>query len=279
MLKRVLAIYFSGTGTTEKTVKTIAKKAADELRLEYGEWDFTPLFAREKPLSFTDEDLVIFGMPVIAGRVPNLMLKYLAQMNGGGALAVPVVLFGNRNFGDALVELRDILTDAGAKPVAAGAFVGEHSFSTTLGAGRPDSEDLALAESLADALAKKVQDAGFDAGADCFDKPVEVPGTPKPYSGYYQPQDRHGAPIDIRKVKPKTDMSKCDNCGLCVKLCPLGSINPDDVSEITGICMKCCACVKKCPKDAKYFDDTGYIYHKEELEDVYQRRAESKIFL
>ena len=65
MLKRVLAVYFSGTGTTEKTVKTIAKKAADELRLEYGEWDFTPLFAREKPLSFTDEDLVIFGMPVI----------------------------------------------------------------------------------------------------------------------------------------------------------------------------------------------------------------------
>ena len=110
MLKRVLAVYFSGTGTTEKTVKTIAKKAADELRLEYGEWDFTPLFAREKPLNFTDEDLVIFGMPVIAGRVPNLMLKYLAQMNGGEALAVPVVLFGNRNFDDALVELRDILT-------------------------------------------------------------------------------------------------------------------------------------------------------------------------
>lgn len=280
MLKRVLAVYFSGTGTTEKTVKTIAKKAADELRLEYGEWDFTPLFAREKPLKFTGHDLVIFGMPVIAGRVPNLMLKYLSQIEGGNALAVPVVLFGNRNYDDALIELRDILLDAGAKPVAAGAFVGEHSFSTILGAGRPDAEDLALAEKFAQSVAQKIKDAASgENGADLDIPPVQVPGIPKPYRGYYQPQDRHGAPIDIRKVKPKTDMSKCDSCGLCVKLCPLGSINSADVSEITGICMKCCACVKKCPKGAKYFDDPGYIYHKEELEDLYQRRAQSEIFL
>lgn len=277
MLKRVLAVYFSGTGTTEKTVKAIAKMTADGLRLEYGECDFTPLFAREKPLEFEESDLVIFGMPVIAGRVPNLMLKYLAHMNGNGALAVPVVLFGNRNFDDALIELRDILADTGAKPIAAGAFVGEHSFSTILGKGRPDDEDMAVAEELAKAVVQKAEN--LRNGTLKYSSPVDVPGTPKPYRGYYQPQDRHGAPIDIRKVKPKTDMTKCDKCGICVQLCPLGSIDPQDVSDISGICMKCCACVKKCPKGAKYFDDPGYIYHKEELEDLYQRRAVSEMFL
>ena len=272
MLKRVNAVYFSGTGTTERTVRKVAEKAAAKLCIEYEEWDFTPLFAREKPLKFGEGDLVILGMPVIAGRVPNLMLKYLGQMDCNGAIACAVVLFGNRNFDDALIELRDILADHGAKVIGAGAFVGEHSFSTELGKGRPDKDDMALAEKLADGIAEKIKNGDTE-------RLVEVTGTAKPYRGYYQPQDRHGAPIDIRKVKPKTDMTKCDRCGICIELCPLGSIDKEDPSVINGICMKCCACTKKCPKGAKYFDDPGFIYHKEELEDVYKRRAKSEIFL
>ena len=53
---------------------------------------------------------------------------------------MPVVLFGNRNYDDALIELRDLLQADGFGCIAAGAFVGEHSFSRTLGAGRPDGE-------------------------------------------------------------------------------------------------------------------------------------------
>ena len=33
----------------------------------------------------------------------------LRTVEGGGALAVPVVCYGNRNFDDSLVELRDLL--------------------------------------------------------------------------------------------------------------------------------------------------------------------------
>ena len=51
------------------------------------------------------------------------------------------------------------------------------------------------------------------------------------------------------------------------------------MTSVTGICIKCCACVKRCPKGAKYYDDEGYLYHQHELEDVYARRGESKIFL
>lgn len=68
-------------------------------------------------------------MPVIAGRVPNVLLKFLDTLQGGGALAVPVVLYGNRNFDDALIELRNILQDRGFYAIGAAAFIGEHSFS------------------------------------------------------------------------------------------------------------------------------------------------------
>ena len=58
----------------------------------------------------------------------------------------------------------------------------------------------------------------------------------------------------------------------------MGSIDPDDVTHYTGICIKCCACVKKCPVGAKYYDDEGYLYHQHELEEMYQRRAEPEVF-
>lgn len=100
----------------------------------------------------------------------------------------------------------------------------------------------------------------------------------KPYRWYYQPRDSKGNTIDIRKVKPKTDMELCTNCGYCAEICPLSSIEKDSVDVVNGICMKCCACVKRCPQKAKYFDDENFIYHKEELELEYSRRAEVEIF-
>ena len=66
---------------------------------------------------------------------------------------------------------------------------------------------------------------------------------------------------------------------MCVEICPMGSISGEDVRQYTGICMKCVACIKKCPHHARYYDDEGYLYHKKELEEMYERRAEPEIFL
>jgi len=270
--KNVWSVFFSATGTTQKIVTKIAGEIAKDLNLPHKTFDFTLPDARTEALSFIKDDLVVFGTPVIAGRIPNLLLKYLDTLTGGGAAAVPVVLFGNRNYDDALIELRDILEKGGFHTIAAAAFVGEHSFSEILAKGRPDEADMLLADSFAKKTAEKAS------ALQSYEKPVDVSGTPQPYRGYYQPRDRHGNHIDIRKVKPVTN-TDCDNCLICVKLCPLGSINPENVAEVPGICMKCCACIKKCPKKAKYFDDAGYLFHKAELEEVYARRAEPEWFL
>ncbi len=270
--KRVWAMYWSATGTTKRVVTTIAAHVAQVLGVPLKEYDFTSPAARQGAPDFAPETLVIFGTPTYAGRVPNVLLKYLATFEWHGAAAVPVVTFGNRAFDDSLVELRDILAEHGFVPFAAAAFVGEHSFSTTLAAGRPDADDLAQAVEFAAQVAARVQ------AVDANTPPIAVLGRAREERTYYQPRDRAGNPVDIRKVKPKTSEA-CDDCGLCAKLCPMGSINPENVREFIGICIKCGACVKKCPKGAKYYDDPGYLYHKTELEEGYRRRAAVSLFL
>lgn len=272
MAKKVYGMFFTGTGTTEKMVTYIAKELAKELGCDYEPYDFTLPTVRKTVKEYTADDIVVLGTPVIAGRVPNLLLKYLDTIVGNGAYGIPVVLYGNRNFDDALIELRNIMEADGFHTIAGGAFVGEHSFSRTLGQGRPDEEDMAVAATFVSKIAEKVKSGNINK------EPIEVEGC-TPIRPYYTPRDRNGNGIDIRKVKPKTDMSICINCGFCAANCPLGSINPENPAEITGICMKCCKCVKLCPVQAKYFDDEGYLYHKTELEEMYGgRRAEDKIF-
>ena len=87
-----------------------------------------------------------------------------------------------------------------------------------------------------------------------------------------------GEPKVFLKAKPKTDLDKCIHCGVCASLCPMGSINPDDVTEVVGVCIKCHSCVRNCPMGAKYFDDPAFLSHRAMLERDYTRRAEDKIF-
>ena len=272
-LKKVWAVYFSGTGATRRTVERIAGDIAARLGLPVQSVDFSRPALRQETLRFSDTDLVVFGTPVYAGRVPNVLLPFLQEkVVGGGALTVPVVLFGNRNYDDALMELRNILIADGLHPIAAGAFVGEHSFSRVLGQGRPNAEDTAQMDRFAARtaeLAAKLEVAPQN--------PVAVGGQ-EPIHPYYTPRDRAGNPINILKVKPKTDLSRCGGCGLCAELCPMGSIDPADVSQVKGICIKCCACVKGCPTGAKFFDDAGYLYHRHELEAEYARPAANEVF-
>ena len=274
MTNHVTALYFSPTLTTKKVVTTIARGIAERLHISYSEVDITTLAQREGKLVFDEGDLVVFGAPVYIGRMPNLISPYFKTITGGGALGVPVAVYGNRAYDDGLIELRDIMEEDGFRLVAAGAFVGEHTFSRILGGGRPDGEDLGVAERFACEIAQKVLLFGADAAGR-----VEVPGTPYPYSGFYKATDTSKKSVDIRKVVPQTDLTKCDGCGLCAKMCAMGAIDFTDCTQVVGKCIKCGACIKRCPRGAKYFDDPQYLSHLALLEEKFTSpRREPELF-
>ena len=272
-INKVYSVYYSATGTTQKIASFLGETIAKKLNIPFEKYNYSLPKRREKILEFKENELIICASPTYAGRVPNVMLPFLKNnIKGNGALAVPVVLFGNRNFDDSLIELRNILEDNGFRTIAGGGFIGEHAFSYTLGANRPDEKDMAIALDFAKKIADKIINL-----AEIPKEPIKVRGN-EPLRPYYMPRDRHEHAIDILKVKPKVDVPKCTDCKICAYVCPMGSIDFNDVTKYVNICTKCGACIKKCPEKCRYYDDAGYLYHQHELEEEFERRAEPEIF-
>ncbi|MEG2936515.1 MAG: flavodoxin domain-containing protein, partial [Clostridium sp.] len=186
-IEKIFAVYFSGTGTTKKIVTQVAKGLSTALNLPIDEIDFTTYEARKTSLCFKESDLVVIGMPVYAGRLPNLILPYIKTIKGNGAMAVPIVLYGNRNYDDGLMELKSELDGSGFHSISAGAFIGEHSFSTKLAAGRPDSKDIEVADTLASLTAEVINSLSSE--DKLIKSELKVKGN-MPLSPYYTPRDR-----------------------------------------------------------------------------------------
>ena len=287
-LKSVTAAFFSPTGNAKKIVNEIAREIAVQEQVPLRTIDFTLPRARNDDgtkgegalYAFGPCDLVVIGTPVYAGRIPNKILPaFQTLFAGNGALAVPVVTFGNRSFDNGLIEVRMEMEKHGFHTVAGAAFVSEHVFSDKLATGRPDEEDMQSMRNFADAVAAKIrgiEPGGCDGMAE-IPAPVRVKGE-DPIPGYYRPLQADGSPANFLKAKPKTT-GDCNDCGLCAEVCPLGSISREDFRTVTGVCIKCHACVKVCPLHAKYFDDPVMLSHTRMLEEHYARRAENEVFL
>lgn len=267
---KIYQMYFSPTGTTEKIAHKISGNLSKKLKKEIITLDFTPKTVRDREFSFEKGDLLIIGVPTYAGRVPNILLNFLTKnIKGKGAFVLPFVLFGNRNYDESLTELLMIMHYNGFVNVGAGAFVGEHSFSKVLGANRPDDDDFLQVNQLCDLVFDRLS-SNIVQNVIEIDENYQI----KPY---YTPRDRNGVGVNILKVKPKTN-DKCDDCKICVSVCPMGSILYENPRKVDGICIKCGACEKKCPQNAKYYDDANYLYHKTELEEQFTQRAKNQIF-
>ncbi len=267
-IKTVYCLSFSPTGHTKMVTDRIARTLAGLLDVPCCEIPWTLPGERDAVQRFSDADLVVVGGPTYAGKLPNKMLPdYQSKLKGNGALAVAVVTFGNRSFDNALAELCATLEADGFHTVAGGAFAGTHAFSDALAAGRPNEADRREMDAFSEQIAGKIQ------ALRDIPEPIRVPGDAG--APYYVPKGVDGQPAKFLKAKPQTDLERCTKCGLCARMCPMGSIDRDDPSQVPGICIKCQRCVRNCPLHAKYFDDPAFLSHVRMLEESFERRAEN----
>ena len=229
--------YFSPTGTTASIIEALSRG------LRYGDaedLDITMEDARDRSLCASKNDLLVLAVPVYGGRVPVLLGRWLEGVRLDRTPVVCVVVYGNRDYDDALLELTDIIRSRGGVPVACAAFIGEHSFSTPatpVAVSRPDGEDLRLAETFGSKVRELVDSlSSVDEASD-----LAVPGN-RPYR-----ELKKGVPVDFIEVS-----DACIQCGTCAERCPVGAIAEGGYDRTDAEkCIKCCACIKFCPEGAR----------------------------
>lgn len=224
-IEKWIIAHFSPTGGTKK----IAASIAAGFKIPVVEMDLTKA---DSAVTLGENDALMAVLPVYAGRVPQVSLERLSVLKGNGQKAVAVVVYGNREFDDALLETKDALEAGGFQVLAAAAFIAEHSIVRSIAAGRPNAEDEALCRQFAADVMAKADGAV-----------VQVSGN-TPY----------------KEVKPSAFHpvvnESCAKCGACAQQCPVGAIPLDDPSQTkTDLCINCMRCVQVCPVSSRALPD------------------------
>ena len=273
-INTVTCIFFSPTGTTKTLLERIVRGIGAE-KVEMV--DCTKRSERRPCDPLSKNDLVILAAPVYYGRIPEEIGPYFKTLKGQETPVVPVVVYGNREYDDALRELYDMAEAGGFTTIAAGAFIGEHSYSTPerpIAQDRPDKNDLNQAQSFGKGIRKKLDSIATSSPVSIKDIPGNVP--------YVVPEKL----ALIKKAResipftPETDEETCIQCGQCVESCPTEAATLNGtVTTDRWRCMICFACVRNCPTGAREMKDPNFKQAIGFLYDLCRERREPELFL
>lgn len=252
-------VYFSPTGTTRKVIM----EAARNIDLKSVSFDLTVHKEKKPVLQFKKNDFVIFGIPVYSGRVPQTFLEYFDTLKGDNTPAALMATYGCREYEDALLELKTEVENRGFKVIGAGAFPVEHSIVRSIGLSRPNKSDMKIIADFGIQLNRRLkQEESFDG----FN--IQVPGN-SPYRKYSR-----------TPLYPKTDVSRCTECGACAKSCPSGAISSADPKKTNNKkCISCLKCVRGCKQKARYVNKFKLKMAQRKLTKVCQNDKAADIFL
>ncbi len=245
-------VTFSPTGTTAKIVSAIVSGIMDTIKCESIICDTTCRPA--ETFVAGPDDITVIAAPVYGGKMAPIAKTRLTAIKGLDSPCVLVAVYGNRAFENALNDMADFATSLGFMPVAAGAFIGEHSYSspaTPIAVGRPDADDIETAREFGRNIGRHLF-AGTLARIDTTllhdrPSPEESLLNFRNFVAGYQKQQA----VTPRKFLPEVNTALCSQCGQCIDICPVGAIGDDCLSVDGSKCIKCCACVKRCPANAR----------------------------
>lgn len=76
----------------------------------------------------------------------------------------------------------------------------------------------------------------------------------------YKISDKASSPKENNSLR--VDSSKCDKCGLCIKVCPMDNIEKDDEGiKHKDYCVSCFACYHFCPQQAVKYKNVSWKYN------------------
>lgn len=252
-ISNISLVYFSATNTTKKIMKLIAGQISEEVTT----FNITQKAPGSEVIS-KSQDLFIVGAPVYAGRIPVKALEALNKFKGNNTPAIIVCVYGNRDYDDALLELRDVVEMNGFKVISAGAFIAQHSIFPQVGAGRPDEQDIILIKKFADESLDIIHSTN-----DVTSLPDVTPKGNRPYK----------VPGEL-PIHPKGD-KKCNECGTCITQCPVQAIpenNPRKTDKKK--CIVCSRCIVVCPQGSRHFGGILYKLAGKKFIKAYSARKE-----
>jgi ferredoxin/flavodoxin len=232
-------LFFSPTDTTRKICQAIAQGIGDNQPKDLNitlppQRDF---FNSNAGSLMAEIEHLVVGAPVYNGKLPLQAIEVLKTLPEKEMKCTIAVVYGNRDYGIALRQMAELLTDKGYQVVGAGAFIGQHSYSDVIpvAMGRPDKSDLEIATSFGEKCRQLVHPMLPK------DLPVQLDMFSK--SEKYTP------------LKPVFYPDRCTECGECAETCPTGIISVETGGYIhdkaDDDCIGCMACVNSCENEAR----------------------------
>ena len=245
-------IYFSPSGTTEKIVNEVAKN----FNMNRENYDLSS-FNEEKEF---DNELVILGIPVFNGRIPKIARMKLSKMKGNNTKTIVILNYGNMDYGDALLEITDLLKENNFQIVGIATTVSQNSLFNEIGHNRPDEQDMKKINEFSQDIIEKLKNNE--------ENEIFVNGH-KPFMDYTTPN-----------FSVICDENLCTECLDCAYTCPEEAITEDN-PLMTNIndCTRCSTCINVCSEGARSFAGPEYQIERESAIDNNLGRKEAEFFL